>query len=74
MLKQRFSFTLSLLVDFVNADFLVPRGNGKVVADRRESEIGDAILRRLVQSNILGDVTCGVGRSCRRGRGAAAKK
>lgn len=48
MLEERLAFTLALVVDFVNADFLIPRGDGQVVADRREAEIGNAILRRLV--------------------------
>lgn len=74
MLEERLSFTLSLVVDFVNADFLIPRGDGQVIADGREAEIRDGILRGLVQSDILGDIAGGVGRSCRRrGRGGAEK-
>lgn len=71
VLEKRLPFTLALLVDFVNADFLIPRRNGEVVARRRETEIRDAILRGLVQSDILGDITRGVCRA-RRGSGAAA--
>lgn len=74
MLEERLSFTLSLVVDFVNADFLIPRGDGEMIAGGGKAEVGDAILRRLVQSHILGDVAGGVGRSCRRrGRGGAEK-
>jgi hypothetical protein len=71
MLEKRLPFTLALVVDFVNADFLIPRGHGEVVASRRETEIRDAILGGLVQSDILGDITRGVCRA-RRGSGAAA--
>lgn len=74
MLEERLSFTLSLVVDFVNANFLIPRGDGEMVAGGREAEIRDRVLRRLVQSDILGDIASGVGRSCRRrGRGGAEK-
>lgn len=71
MLEKRLPFTLALVIDFVNANFLIPRSNGEVVASRRETEIRDAILGGLVQSDILGDITRGVCRA-RRGRGAAA--
>lgn len=39
MFKQGLSFALSLIVDFVDANFLVPRRDGEMVADGRKGKI-----------------------------------
>lgn len=64
MLKKRLSFTLSLLVDLIDADLLVPGRDGKVFAGGGESKIGYTVLGRRVERDILRDVAGGVGLSC----------
>lgn len=70
MLEQSLSFTLSLLIDLINPDLLIPRRDSKVFTSRRETHIGDTILRRRIESNILRDIARGVGLSCRCRRSA----
>lgn len=61
MFKESFAFALSLVVDLVDADFFIPRCHGKVIANRGEGQVGDAVLWRRVQRDILGNIACGVG-------------
>ena len=74
MLEECLSFTLSLVVDFVDADFLIPRGHGEVLARRREAEIRDTILGGSVEGNVFGNVAGGVCLACRGRRRAGAEK
>lgn len=53
MFEESLSFALALVVDFVNANFFIPRCDSQVVSGRREAEIGDTILWGLVQGNIF---------------------
>ena len=39
MFKQGLAFALPLIVDFVDANFLIPRRDGEMVADGRKCEI-----------------------------------
>ena len=64
MLKKRLSFTLSLLVDLIDADLLVPGRDGKMFAGGGETKIGDTVLGRRVERDILGDIAGGIGLSC----------
>jgi len=43
----------SRIVDFVDADFLVPRRHSKVVGFRRERQIRDAVFRGVKQGNVV---------------------
>lgn len=72
MFKESFPFTLALLVDFVDADLLVPRCDCQMIRGGREAEIRNTVLRRLVQGHVLGDVARGVGLTRRCGRAHAA--
>lgn len=64
MLKKSLSFTLSLLVDLVNAHLLIPGRDGKVFTSRGESKIGNTVFRRGIESDILGDITSRIGLGC----------
>ena len=64
MLKERLSFTLSLLVDLIDADLLVPGRDGKVFTSGGETKIGDTVLGRRIERDILGDIPGGIGLSC----------
>ena len=72
MLEESLSFALALLVDLIDADLLIPRGDGEVFTGGREAKVGDAVLWGLIERDILGDVARSVGLACRRGgRGSA---
>lgn len=64
MLEKSLSFTLSLLIDLIDPDLLVPRRDGKVFTGGRETHIGDTVLGRRIEGDILGDIACGVGLGC----------
>lgn len=64
MVEERLSFTLSLFIDLIDADFLVPRRDGKVFTSGGETKIGDTVLGRRIESDILGDIASGIGLGC----------
>lgn len=68
MLKESFSFTLSLIIDLINADFLVPRSYRKMFTGGGKLKIRNAIFRRRIESDIFRYVAGGVclARCCRR--------
>ena len=53
MLKQSLSFTLTLLIDLVDADLLIPGRDGKVFTGGGETKVGDAILWRHSEGDIF---------------------
>ena len=70
MLEQCLPFTLTLIVDFINANFLIPRSDGEMVTGGGKSEVGDAVVGRRVEGDIFGDVAGGVCLTGCRRRGA----
>lgn len=74
VLEECLSFTLPLVVDFVDADFLIPRGHGQVFASRREAEIRDAILGGSIKGDVLRNVAGGICLARRGRRRAGAEK
>lgn len=61
------ALTLSGVVNLVHAHFLVPTRDGQDLLGGREDEVGDGVLRGLVESDVLGKVALGVRRGRRRG-------
>jgi hypothetical protein len=59
MLEECFALAITLVVNLVDANFLIPRRNGKIICGGGERDLRDAILWRLGESHILGDVSCG---------------
>ena len=53
MLKQSLSFTLTLLIDLVDADLLIPGRDGKVFTGGGETKVGDTILWRHSKGDIF---------------------
>lgn len=53
MVKQSLSFTLTLLIDLVDADLLVPGRDGKVFTGGGETKVGDTILWRHSKGDIF---------------------
>ena len=53
VLKQSLSFTLTLLIDLVDADLLIPGRDGKVFTGGGETKVGDAILWRHSEGDIF---------------------
>lgn len=46
MFEESLSLTLSLLIDFIDADFLVPGRHCKVFANRRKTKVRNTVLWR----------------------------
>jgi len=72
VLEHGLALTLSLRVDLVDADLLVPAGNCKVVALGREAHVGDAVLGRVGQRYIFAEVA--LCRVCAGSRGPGAEE
>lgn len=60
MLEKSFPLTLTLFVDLVDADLLVPRSYREMFACGRKSKIRDAIFGRRVERYIFGNIACSV--------------
>lgn len=74
MLEQRLAFTLTLFVDFIDADLLVPRRHGQVIAGGGKAKIGDAVFWWRIEGDVFGDVASGVGLAGRRRRADGAEE
>lgn len=70
MFEESLSFTLSLLIDFVDADFFVPGCHSKVFADRRKAKVRDTVFWWRGQGDIFRDISSGIGLARCRRRGA----
>jgi len=56
VLKERDAFTLTLLIDLIYPDLLVPGCDGKMLGLRRKGDVGNAIFGGVRNGNVLGDV------------------
>lgn len=44
MVEESLSFALTLVVNLVDADLLIPRGDSEVFTDGGEAKVGDAVV------------------------------
>ena len=56
MLEERLAFAAARLVDFVDADLLVPRGHGEMFRLGGEGEVRDTVFGRRVEGDVFGKV------------------